>query len=141
MEKRIWPSLLALWGLAIFLLVAGCGEGKNPSEEPSGSTSESGQENSTPADVSEGEFSQAGEDLPHVSAKALEKLMMADQVDGTRDNVVHKCPGCSLLMDGSTEHAMHVAGYEIQFCSETCKGFFALDAESNIEIMHNPDGE
>lgn len=60
----------------------------------------------------------------------IAKLAAADETDGTADQVVHKCGGCNLGMDGKTEFAIQVGEYEMHFCSAYCKkGFVEKPAE------------
>jgi len=60
------------------------------------------------------------------------KLAQADLVDGASDHVVARCPGCSLVMKGSAEHSVEVAGYSLHFCSEVCKEDFSKNLEGNV---------
>ena len=55
--------------------------------------------------------------------------------DGTEDHVVSQCPGCSLAMAGNAEHALEVEGYELHFCSDSCKGKFAENSEANLMAL------
>lgn len=63
------------------------------------------------------------------SAAVLDK---ADQKDGAADKVVTKCPGCMLSMDGKAENALNVDGYELHFCSDSCKMNFDSDREAGM---------
>ncbi|MBZ0150086.1 MAG: hypothetical protein K8J09_01040 [Planctomycetes bacterium] len=54
--------------------------------------------------------------VAEVSAAIAAKLEKADAADGKADKVVHKCAGCSLHMDGKTEHAVAVGSYTLHFC-------------------------
>lgn len=69
-------------------------------------------------------------EAPAKEAEATNALQQADAMDGTEDKVVHKCAGCSLGMDGSAEHAVTVDGYELHFCSDSCKADFEKDPEA-----------
>ena len=62
-------------------------------------------------------------------------LALADKADGTTDQVVQKCAGCALMMDGSDEHALAVRDHEFHFCSGHCKDTFAEDADRALVAM------
>jgi hypothetical protein len=51
----------------------------------------------------------------------------ADAVDGAEDHVGHKCPNCSLHMDGKPEFASTVNGTVFHSCSTGCKGYLEAD--------------
>jgi YHS domain-containing protein len=59
-------------------------------------------------------------------------LAKADALDGTEDHIVHKCAGCNLNMEGSSEHIHTYAGYELYHCSEGCKAEFLKDPKIKI---------
>jgi hypothetical protein len=114
----------ALWPvLALTLLLAwGCGSG---SGEPVAE-----QETVQPATQTE--------EVPVVDVGA--KLALADEFDGVADRVVSRCLSCSLRMDGSAEHAVQFAGYELLFCSAGCAESFAADPEAGILALVIPEG-
>ena len=66
------------------------------------------------------------------------KLVAADLLDGKADQVVTKCAGCALRMDGSHEHALAVNGYSMQFCSSHCREEFAKDTEAKVIALAVP---
>jgi len=66
------------------------------------------------------------------AAAVLEK---ADAVDGTVDKTVSKCTGCGLGMPGDAAHSVEHEGYEMHFCSETCKSNFESDPEAGIKKL------
>lgn len=66
-------------------------------------------------------------------------LKHADLVDGEADQVVSQCPGCALQMEGSADHTLEVAGYELHFCSDTCRKSFATEPETKIAALEIPD--
>ncbi len=75
-----------------------------------------------------------------VRVKIVEaKLAKADQVDGTTDKIVSKCPACELAMDGKSEHALQVSGYTLHFCSEKCKTEFEKDTTKSILDLKIPE--
>jgi YHS domain-containing protein len=67
-----------------------------------------------------------------------EKLAAADAVDGTVDNVVHRCAGCSLGMDGKADMALKVGGYEMHFCKPACQDRFEKAPEKEILALRVP---
>ena len=75
--------------------------------------------------------------LPDVAVQ----LALADEFDGVVDNVVSRCPSCGLAMDGSAEHAMQFAGYELRFCSAGCLESFGADPEAGILALIIPETE
>lgn len=114
------PGLAAL----VLLIVPAIGCGGGESYEPA----------DAPAETSEVE-------APADPEPGLEaKLALADEVDGTADKVVSRCPACGLGMDGSPDHALTVAGYELHFCSEGCRDGFAEDPEAKILALAIPEG-
>ena len=66
-------------------------------------------------------------------------LAKADQVDGTTDKIVSKCPSCALGMDGKSEHALQVSGYTLHFCTEKCKTEFEKDTTKSILALKIPE--
>ena len=54
-------------------------------------------------------------------------LAYADGVDGSEDKVVSKCLSCQLHMNGDHHYAVHVEGYEVQLCSDSCQKAFSDD--------------
>ena len=66
------------------------------------------------------------------------KLAAADRADGEEDKVVSKCPGCSLAMDGSHEHAFPAGEYSLHFCSDSCKDRFTDDLEQSVIALAVP---
>jgi hypothetical protein len=48
-------------------------------------------------------------------------LQKADAYDGAEDKVVHRCPNCTLVMDGDPAYTSTIDGYTIHSCSEACK--------------------
>lgn len=71
--------------------------------------------------------------------EAATMLAKADAVDGSEDHVVSKCGGCALGMDGSHDHSLKVGDYEMQFCSEYCKGTFEKDTEASVMGLTIPE--
>jgi hypothetical protein len=67
------------------------------------------------------------------------KLAGADLADGTEDHIVGRCPGCSLMMEGSADHALTVEDYELHFCSDSCLGRFEKDAVAKIAQLEIPE--
>lgn len=59
-----------------------------------------------------------------VSAACLEK---GDKADGATDQLVHRCPNCSFVMDGEEKFSSTVQGYTVHSCSKVCKD--ALDKD------------
>lgn len=122
MRKRPDCSSALRPALVLMLLLAwGCGSG---SGEPVAE-----QEPVQPATETE--------EVPVVDVGA--KLALADEFDGVADRVVSRCPSCSLRMDGSAEHAVQFAGYELLFCSAGCAESFAADPEAGILALVIPE--
>ena len=71
-------------------------------------------------------------------AAVLAKLALADELDGTADKIIKRCPGCGLKMDGKSEHATEVSGYTIYFCSGSCQEEFAKDLTQSILFLEIP---
>lgn len=94
--------------------------------------------------TTEGETPQV-EQAPAAEAPAVDEtavlavLAKADEMDGSVDHVVSKCPGCALAMDGSPDHALEMHGYELDFCSEGCKARFAEHAEEALLALQIPE--
>jgi len=65
-------------------------------------------------------------------------LAKVDMIDGAEDHVISKCPGCGLQMDGSADHAIELAGYNLHFCSTDCKGKFEENAAEMVLAMEIP---
>ncbi len=60
-------------------------------------------------------------------------LQAADAHDGTEDHVVSECTGCGLGMKGDPAHASKHEGYELHFCSESCKSQFDAAPEKGVQ--------
>ncbi len=97
------------WGLVVALALVGCG--KEERNEPD-----------TPVVI-------------HVSPELEARLAVADLADGTEDQVVSRCLGCGLAMEGSAEHVAHVGDYSMNFCSVRCKDNFADDPEDMLMAL------
>jgi YHS domain-containing protein len=59
-------------------------------------------------------------------------LAAADAHDGTVDHVVSECTGCGLAMAGDAANSVTHEGYELHFCSESCKSNFEADIPAGI---------
>ncbi len=66
-------------------------------------------------------------------------LAKADQVDGTEDHVVSKCPGCALAMDGNEDHSLEVEDYELHFCSDRCRDGFTENTAEAVMALKVPE--
>ncbi len=64
-------------------------------------------------------------------------LAAADAHDGTVDHVVSECAGCGLGMAGDPAHAVTHEGYELHFCSDSCKSTFEADPAGGIEHLQS----
>lgn len=113
----------ALWAALVLALLLGWGCGSEPAEPVA--------EEEPVAPAAE------AEEAPVVDVEA--KLALADEFDGVADKVISRCPGCSLRMDGSAEHAMQFAGYELRFCSAGCLESFSADPEARILALEIPE--
>ena len=63
---------------------------------------------------------------------AASVLAAADAHDGTVDHVVSECAGCALGMKGDPAHAVSHEGYEMHFCSASCKEHFEAEPEAGL---------
>jgi YHS domain-containing protein len=60
-------------------------------------------------------------------------LATADALDGTVDHVVvMDCPGCA---DDAASHTSDSHGYELRFCSATCKSTFDADPSVGLAVL------
>jgi YHS domain-containing protein len=69
------------------------------------------------------------------SPASVAVLAKADAHDGEVDQIVHQCTGCGLGMDGDAAHAVQHAGYELHFCSATCKAGFEKDPAAGVKRL------
>ena len=91
---------LVLTLIALGFVFAGCGDSGPGPENPTATAVMSPEE---------------------LEATVARLLVTADLADETEDHVVEKCLGCGLAMDGSPDQIVQAHGYEIHFCSPTCK--------------------
>ena len=68
-------------------------------------------------------------------------LAAADAHDGTVDKVVSECTGCGLGMPGDPAHSVTYEGYELHFCSDSCKSTFEADPVAGIERLEGAVSE
>jgi len=66
-----------------------------------------------------------------------EVLAAADAHDGAVDKVVGECAGCMLGMSGDPAHAVQHEGYELHFCSSSCKEGFAADPDAGLRRLES----
>jgi YHS domain-containing protein len=59
-------------------------------------------------------------------------LAAADAHDGQTDKIVHECATCGLGMKGDPAHKSTHEGYELHFCSESCKHSFDKDPAKGV---------
>lgn len=116
--------------LAALLTLAGCAEGDYGRAEP--------EDLGTPADASAEPLAVA---TIEVGPEGSAMLARADAVDGSRDNVVALCSGCSLAMPGHADHAIQAGEYEMHFCSDSCQGRFMEEGEAAIVALDLPAGD
>lgn len=62
-------------------------------------------------------------------------LAAADAADGTVDKTVSECTSCGLGMPGNDAYTVEHDGYELHFCSETCKANFEQDPEAGMKKL------
>ena len=74
-----------------------------------------------------------------LDAAVARLLVKADRADDTEDQVVERCLGCGLGMDGSPDHVVQVHGYEIHFCTEACKERAGEDIDQAILALGDSD--
>lgn len=111
LRRFLVPALAA----AALSLVA-CGSGEKAADEQAAPTSTS----------------------PPANDELKLKLAAADALDGQTDQVVMKCSGCRLGMDGKAEHPIQVEGYTLHMCSDACKSHFEKDLQGNLAKLEIP---
>jgi len=104
--------------IALGFMVAGCGDYGPRQEEPTAENAMS------PAEL---------------EAAVARLLVKADLADETEDQVVEKCLGCGLAMDGSADHVVQSHGYEIHFCTVACKERSDEDIDKTILALGELD--
>lgn len=109
---------LVLTLIALGTVIVGCGDSGPGPEAP----------NATVA--------MSPEDLEVAVSRLLVK---ADRADEAEDQVVEKCLGCGLGMDGSPDHAVQAHGYEIHFCTEACMARADEDIDQAILALGDSD--
>jgi hypothetical protein len=67
--------------------------------------------------------------------RVLAALAAADAKDGAVDQVVTKCSGCSLMMNGKPEHSLQVGDYELHLCSGGCRDHFNKDLAGSLDQL------
>ena len=67
-----------------------------------------------------------------LDASTLAGLAAADAKDGATDQVVSKCAGCSLMMDGKAEHSLSAGEYTLHLCSSSCRDHFSKDMDASL---------
>jgi hypothetical protein len=112
--------LFVLTLIVLGLMIAGCGGYGPRQEEPTAENAMS------PAEL-------------EVAVARL--LVKADLADETEDQVVEKCLGCGLAMDGSADHVVQSHGYEIHFCTAACKERSDEDIDKAILALGELDEE
>lgn len=134
MSRKIASRFAVLPALVVLVPLLGCST-QDQQQDPASV--------SVAAATEEAEI--AAEEAAILDIEATEELLAvlsaADQFDGESDHIVSKCPGCGLAMEGNAEHALHVADYELHFCSDTCKGMFSEHAEEALLALNVPAGE
>jgi YHS domain-containing protein len=68
--------------------------------------------------------------------KVTAVLAVMDAADGTTDMKVSKCM-CGMTVDND-DHASHIEGYDVRFCSVDCKDMFDKDAAASVLGMATP---
>jgi YHS domain-containing protein len=111
------------------MVVAGCGK-EEPAKTDTGAK---------PEEVAGLVKEKAAEGEAEIEAQLQAKLAKADELDGTTDKIVERCPGCGLSMDGKSEYAVEVAGYTLHFCSESCKEDFTEDLTQAVLDLKIPE--
>ncbi len=72
---------------------------------------------------------------PAPAPAPAEVLAAADAHDGTVDKVVSECTGCGLGMPGDAAHSVTHEGYELHFCSGSCKSGFEADPAAGMKKL------
>jgi len=132
MSRQIVSRFGILSALVVLVSLFGC---STPDQDPA----------SVSVAAATEEAAEVVEEAANLEIEATEEVLAvlsaADMLDGESDHVVSKCPGCALAMEGSADHALHVADYELHFCSDTCKGAFEEHAEEALLALNIPAGE
>jgi len=127
-HERIVFTLMLLF-ISIALISACGGQGTETAEsaeaEPPVAATEAVQ---APPEISE-----------ETKAAMVAALEQADAVDGSADHVVQKCANCALMMDGKSEFAAELVGFEMHFCSDECKDGFQQNVEEKLVALEIPD--
>ena len=135
MRNRMIHGIGACFAVAILLATPGCRKDE-PAAEPAKETAEAAVK-----DLAAGPAAAVEAKVAEADKEAVEaKLAAADMFDGKTDKIVSKCPSCALGMDGKSEHALEVVGYELYFCSEKCKTGFGEDLTKAILDLKIPEG-
>jgi len=116
-----------------FVLVTGLAMLSCAAEERASVPVQRGSGQRAPSEVAATIATPAAEFRP--SEGQLAVLAYADAVDGTADRTVTRCPGCALAMDGSAEHAFELGGYELHFCSATCRDHFHEHPQAGVDAL------
>ena len=118
--------------VSLFLLLASC-VGSSDSGPPPASP-EAVESSPAPAESNASGMS-AETAKQSVEPRVLAALAAADAKDGAVDQVVTKCSGCSLMMNGKPEHSLQVGDYELHLCSGACKDYFNKDLAGSLEQL------
>ena len=74
--------------------------------------------------------------IPRVQRPLIKQaLVRADAADGSTDQVITRCAGCALHMDGSADHNLEVGGFDLHLCSAACKKRFASDLSVSLASL------
>lgn len=80
---------------------------------------------------------------PSISPAIRSNLELADQLDGSKDQIIGKCYVCALGMNGKPDFKVELDGYTAHLCSEHCRDHFAANwqsvvAETDIPAVDAP---
>ena len=103
-------------GMGLALVALGCEKGESTKDSTAAKATAS-----NAADASD----------PQVTAM----LAKADAKDGKVDQTVSKCALCSFRMDGTPDHKVAYAGYNLHFCAPHCKESFEKDPKQQTLAM------
>jgi hypothetical protein len=129
MDKKMTFPMILMVALAV-CFAAGCGGGGGEETAAADHEHAAGEDHGHDHDGGDHDHAEEGPD-----PRLAKVLAIADAADGTTDNVVAKCSGCSLAMEGSEEHTHQVGDYTLRFCSASCRDNFAEDSSKALIAM------
>jgi len=136
-SPRLAVFLLAV--LVVVVMAAGC---SGSGTEVADAASTGGDRPSAPDASAADQSAQVGEAAAEYAPEAVQAVLAkVDEQDGATDQVVHKCVGCALMMDGKADYAFEYEGFTMHFCSAHCRDGFSENAEKALMALNLPPAE